>query len=116
LNCPFLIFSASRWMFTINWIGSSDVGGIWLLVPVWRVSERFIDSMLARYLESTTEFQRRRMESPSAEYPDVISGKQCLSRETSCHRQAPDDHAGLQSFAYCYGYIRALMQSVDQLG
>jgi mannonate dehydratase len=30
--------------------------------------------------------------------------------------QAPGDPAGLQSFAYCYGYIRALMQSVDQLG
>jgi len=29
--------------------------------------------------------------------------------------QAPGDRAGLQSFAYCYGYIRALMQSVDRL-
>ena len=30
--------------------------------------------------------------------------------------QAPDDRGGLQSFAYCYGYVRALMQAVDQLG
>ena len=30
--------------------------------------------------------------------------------------QATSDPAGLQSFAYCYGYIRALMQSVDRLG
>ena len=28
--------------------------------------------------------------------------------------QAPGDPAGLQSFAYCYGYIRALIQAVDQ--
>jgi mannonate dehydratase len=28
--------------------------------------------------------------------------------------QAPGDPAGLQSFAYCYGYIRALMQAVDR--
>jgi mannonate dehydratase len=30
--------------------------------------------------------------------------------------QAPDDPAGLQSFAFCYGYIRALIQAVDQMG
>ena len=30
--------------------------------------------------------------------------------------QASADPAGLQSFAYCYGYIRALMQSADRLG
>jgi mannonate dehydratase len=30
--------------------------------------------------------------------------------------QAPDDPGGLQSFAYCYGYIRALIQAVDQMG
>ena len=29
--------------------------------------------------------------------------------------QAADDPNGLQSFAYCYGYIRALIQSVDRL-
>ena len=29
--------------------------------------------------------------------------------------EAPDDPRGLQSFAYCYGYIRALIQAVDQL-
>ena len=29
--------------------------------------------------------------------------------------QAPNDPAGLQSFAFCYGYIRALIQSVDRL-
>ncbi|HEY2014693.1 MAG TPA: mannonate dehydratase [Bryobacteraceae bacterium] len=29
--------------------------------------------------------------------------------------QAPGDPAGLQSFAYCYGYIRALMQAADRL-
>ncbi len=29
--------------------------------------------------------------------------------------QAPDDPGGLQSFAYCYGYIRALIQAVDQM-
>jgi mannonate dehydratase len=28
---------------------------------------------------------------------------------------APDDAHGLQSFAFCYGYIRALIQSVDQM-
>jgi mannonate dehydratase len=27
--------------------------------------------------------------------------------------QAANDPAGLQSFAYCYGYIRALIQAVD---
>jgi mannonate dehydratase len=30
--------------------------------------------------------------------------------------QAPGDPGGLQSFAFCYGYIRALMQAVEQLG
>jgi mannonate dehydratase len=30
--------------------------------------------------------------------------------------QAPTDPRGLQSFAFCYGYIRALIQAVDQLG
>ena len=30
--------------------------------------------------------------------------------------QSTADPSGLQSFAYCYGYIRALMQSVDRLG
>ena len=30
--------------------------------------------------------------------------------------QAPTDPHGLQSFAYCYGYIRALIQAVDELG
>jgi len=30
--------------------------------------------------------------------------------------QAPGDPGGLQSFAYCYGYIRALIQALDQLG
>ena len=30
--------------------------------------------------------------------------------------QAPADPGGLQSFAFCYGYIRALIQSVDQMG
>jgi len=30
--------------------------------------------------------------------------------------QSPDDPGGLQSFAYCYGYIRALIQAVDQMG
>jgi mannonate dehydratase len=29
---------------------------------------------------------------------------------------AVNDPGGLQSFAYCYGYIRALIQSVDQMG
>jgi mannonate dehydratase len=28
--------------------------------------------------------------------------------------EAPNDPGGLQSFAYCYGYIRALIQAVDQ--
>ena len=28
--------------------------------------------------------------------------------------QAPNDPAGLQSFAYCYGYIRALIQAVER--
>ena len=28
---------------------------------------------------------------------------------------APNDPAGLQSFAYCYGYIRALIQAVDYI-
>ena len=30
--------------------------------------------------------------------------------------QAPNDPSGLQSFAYCYGYIRALIQAVDRMG
>ena len=30
--------------------------------------------------------------------------------------QAPNDPNGLQSFAFCYGYIRALIQAVDQIG
>jgi len=30
--------------------------------------------------------------------------------------QAADDPAGLQSFAYCYGYIRALIQAVALMG
>jgi mannonate dehydratase len=29
--------------------------------------------------------------------------------------QAPNDPNGLQSFAFCYGYIRALIQSVDSM-
>lgn len=29
--------------------------------------------------------------------------------------QAPNDPNGLQSFAYCYGYIRALIQAVDRI-
>jgi mannonate dehydratase len=29
---------------------------------------------------------------------------------------APNDPGGLQSFAYCYGYIRALIQAVDRVG
>ena len=28
---------------------------------------------------------------------------------------APGDPGGLQSFAFCYGYIRALIQTVDRL-
>lgn len=28
--------------------------------------------------------------------------------------EAPDDPGGLQSFAFCYGYIRALIQAIDQ--
>ena len=30
--------------------------------------------------------------------------------------QAPGDPNGLQSFAFCYGYIRALIQAADQMG
>jgi mannonate dehydratase len=30
--------------------------------------------------------------------------------------QAPNDPGGQQSFAFCFGYIRALIQAVDQLG
>ena len=30
--------------------------------------------------------------------------------------QAPGDPGGLQSFAFCYGYIRGLIQAVDQMG
>ena len=30
--------------------------------------------------------------------------------------QAPDDSGGQQSFAFCFGYIRALIQAVDQMG
>ncbi len=30
--------------------------------------------------------------------------------------QAPSDPNGLQSFAFCYGYIRALIQAADRLG
>ena len=30
--------------------------------------------------------------------------------------QAPAILGGLQSFAYCYGYIRALIQAVDRMG
>ena len=30
--------------------------------------------------------------------------------------QAPGDPNGLQSFAFCYGYIRALLQALDQMG
>jgi mannonate dehydratase len=29
--------------------------------------------------------------------------------------QAPNDPGGLQSFAYCYGYILALIQAVDRI-
>jgi mannonate dehydratase len=29
--------------------------------------------------------------------------------------QAPGDNGGQQSFAYCFGYIRALIQAVDQM-
>jgi mannonate dehydratase len=29
--------------------------------------------------------------------------------------QAPGDTGGEQYFAFCYGYIRALIQAVDQL-
>jgi mannonate dehydratase len=29
---------------------------------------------------------------------------------------APGDPGGLQSFAFCYGYIRALIQAADRLG
>ena len=29
--------------------------------------------------------------------------------------EAPDDPRGLQSFAFCYGYIRALIQAADQM-
>jgi mannonate dehydratase len=29
--------------------------------------------------------------------------------------EAPDDPQGLQSFAFCYGYIRALIQAADQM-
>ena len=29
--------------------------------------------------------------------------------------QAPGDPNGLQSFAFCYGYIRALIQALDQI-
>jgi mannonate dehydratase len=29
--------------------------------------------------------------------------------------QAPNDPGGLQSFAYCYGYIKALLQSLDDV-
>jgi mannonate dehydratase len=29
--------------------------------------------------------------------------------------QAPNDPGGLQSFAFAYGYIRALIQAVDQM-
>jgi mannonate dehydratase len=29
--------------------------------------------------------------------------------------QAPGDAYGLQSFAFCYGYIRALIQALDQM-
>ena len=29
--------------------------------------------------------------------------------------QAPNDPNGLQSFAFCYGYIRALIQAVDSM-
>jgi mannonate dehydratase len=29
--------------------------------------------------------------------------------------EAPGDPSGLQSFAFCYGYIRALIQAVDQM-
>ena len=28
---------------------------------------------------------------------------------------SPADPGGLQSFAYCYGYIRALIQAADRL-
>jgi mannonate dehydratase len=30
--------------------------------------------------------------------------------------QAPNDPGGLQSFAYCYGYIRALLQAAERTG
>jgi mannonate dehydratase len=30
--------------------------------------------------------------------------------------EAPGDPAGLQSFAFCYGYIRGLIQSANALG
>ena len=29
--------------------------------------------------------------------------------------QAPNDPHGLESFAFCYGYIRALIQAVDSM-
>jgi mannonate dehydratase len=29
---------------------------------------------------------------------------------------APNDPNGLQSFAFCYGYIRGLIQSLDYTG
>jgi len=29
--------------------------------------------------------------------------------------EAPDDPQGLQSFAFCYGYIRALIQAADKI-
>jgi mannonate dehydratase len=30
--------------------------------------------------------------------------------------QAPNDPGGLQSFAFCYGYIRALLQAAERMG
>jgi D-mannonate dehydratase len=37
-----------------------------------------------------------------------------LSADAGPRPQAPNDPAGLQSFAYCYGYIRALIQAVER--
>ena len=48
--------------------------------------------------------------------PGVQRGRLSLPADARpCARRRPAIPAGLQSFAFCYGYIRALIQAVDQM-
>ena len=77
----------------------------------WPYSRADLEEMNQKFIKAMAAAIRAGHERPPRVGIDRTPG----TKNPSHVPQAANDPNGLQSFAFCYGYIRALIQAVDQI-